>query len=131
MFDAAAVAEALAAFPQVRLAYLFGSRARTGVARSDSDLDVAVAAGEPLGTEQRRAIMDALALRMGVPIDLVDLRVAGMPLLQQILTKGQAVFCRDRTLLASLLERMWGEDADFMPYRQRILAERRRAWIGR
>lgn len=115
--------------PGIATVILFGSLAR-GTARPDSDLDIAVDIGRPLAMEEKIALIDALALSTGRPIDLVDLRVIGEPLLGQVLRHG-------RRLRAS--ERAWGElyarhvyeSTDFLPYRNRILAERRIAWIGK
>ena len=69
-------------------------------------------------------------MRSGRPVDLVDLRTAGQPLLTQVLTKGTLVHCQDRQLYAELIKRMMFDQADFVPYQQRMLAQRRRAWIG-
>lgn len=70
-----------------------------------------------------------LADAFGRPVDLVDLRVVGEPLLDQILGHGLRLLGDDEAL-ARLLSRHWLEEADFMPYRRRILAQRRQAWTG-
>ena len=62
------------------------------------------------------------------PVDLVDLTQAGEPLLGQILTTGVRLMGSDETH-ARFLTRHLIEQADFLPYRDRILAERRQAWI--
>ena len=51
-------------------------------------------------------------------------------LLGQILRYGRRVIGND-TLYGELISRHIFEQADFMPYRARILAERRMAWIGK
>lgn len=114
----------------MRIAILFGSMAGGGV-DSESDLDLAVAADRPLDSGTRMALIDALSPRIGRPVDLVDLRTAGEPLLGQILCKGKLLLVRDTSLLAELMKRHVFDSADFLPYRRRLLAERRQAWIGK
>ncbi len=115
--------------PHIKLAVLFGSLA-AGKARPDSDLDLAVADDKPLGVDARMALVADLAERVGRPVDLIDLTSAGEPLLGQILTHGRRILGSDERF-AQLLRRHLIDDADFAPYRSRILAERRRAWIDR
>jgi predicted nucleotidyltransferase len=121
------ISEILQRFPQVRLAILFGSCAR-GTASADSDLDLAVQAAEPLDTATRIRLIGDLAERLGRPVDLVDLQHAGEPLLGEIL-KGRRIL-GDDTAHARLITRHLLDAADFLPYRDRILAERRRQWTG-
>jgi len=66
----------------------------------------------------------------GRPIDLIDLKVAAEPLMGQILRHGRRLMGSDEAY-AQLITRHLYEQADFMPYRNRILAERRAAWIGK
>lgn len=120
--------QVLARYPAVRLAYLFGSLA-SGRARPDSDLDLAVLAERPLAPEAKMALIEALAHRFGRPVDLVDLAQVGEPLLGQILLHGRRLLGSD-TLHGDMISRHLIEQADFLPYRDRVLAERRRAWIG-
>ena len=122
------IKQALLVFPQLRLVMLFGSVA-TGVARAESDLDIAVAADHPLSVEEKISLINALAVSMGRPVDLIDLRAATEPLLGQILRHGRRILGSD-TLYDDLISRHLFEQADFMPYRARLLAERRMAWIG-
>jgi len=121
--------ETLEQFPQVSLAVLFGSAA-LGSQQPNSDLDIAVAANRPLTANERTAIISALAERTGRPIDLVDLNGVSEPLLGQVLRHGRRILGSD-TLYGELISRHLFEQADFMPYRSRILAERRVAWIGK
>ena len=120
--------DVLSRFPHLGLAIVFGSVA-TGHQRADSDLDMAVAADHTLSADERMNIIAALAERTGRPIDLVDLKVVGEPLLGQIVRHGRRLFGSD-TAYGQLISRHLIEHADFMPYRNRILAERRAAWIG-
>ena len=114
--------------PELELVMLFGSLAR-GTATADSDLDIAVSAGAPLDAEARIRLIDELALAAGRPVDLVDLTRAGEPLLGQIMTTGVRLWGSDEAQ-ARFLTRHLFDQADFLPYRDRILAARRDAWIN-
>lgn len=121
--------EVFARFPEVVLVVLFGSVA-SGFSRVDSDLDIAVAMDHPLTVEERISLISVLAERFGRPVDLIDLRVVSEPLLGQIVRHGRRILGSD-TLYGELISRHLFEQADFMPYRTRLLAERRMAWIGK
>ena len=121
--------EVFAHFPKITLAVLFGSVALRRQ-RADSDLDIAVAAKQALTAHEKIALVGALADRTGRPIDLIDLSVVSEPLLGQIVRHGRRVLGSD-TLYGELISRHVFEQADFMPYRTRLLAERRMAWIGK
>jgi len=121
--------EVLSHFPRIALAVLFGSVA-LGHQRADSDLDIAVAADRPLTADEKLSMISMLAERTGRPIDLIDLNVVAEPLLGQIVRHGRRVLGSD-TLYGDLISRHLFEQADFMPYRTRLLAERRLAWIGK
>jgi predicted nucleotidyltransferase len=121
--------DVLARFPSLLLAVLFGSGA-TGRQRSDSDLDIAVAAPQALNAAEKMALIEALAERTGRPIDLIDLKVVAEPLLGQIVRHGRRLLGSDEAY-GRLISRHLFEQADFMPYRSRVLAERRAAWTGK
>ena len=112
----------------VRIVMLFGSCAK-GTARPDSDLDLAVDAGRVMTADQRLALTAALAALTGRPVDLIDLRTVGEPLLGQILQHGQRISGTDQAQ-AQYLTKHLIDVADFVPLQQRILKERRQAWIG-
>lgn len=115
--------------PGIGLAILFGSLA-AGEGRAESDLDLAVDAGRRLTAGEKMALISELAGRTGRPVDLVDLHAVGEPLLGQILRHGKRILGSD-TRYANLIRRHLFDQADFLPYRNRILAERRQAWIGK
>lgn len=121
--------EVLAHFPKIALAVLFGSVA-LGRQHADSDLDIAVAAEQTLTAHEKIALVGALAECTGRPIDLIDLGVVSEPLLGKVLRHGRRILGSD-TLYGELISRHIFEQADFMPYRTRLLAERRMAWIGK
>ena len=111
------------------MAFVFGSLTAEH-ARPDSDLDVAILATTPLSSQIRMDMIGDLALAFGRPVDLLDLSQTHGPLLQQILTQGRLILCKDRAQYAELIRRNAYEEADFMPYYRRILSARRKAWIG-
>jgi len=115
--------------PEIRIALLFGSLA-SREARTDSDLDLAVAADQPLSAGLKGALIAELAQATGRPVDLVDLRTAAGLVLKEALTTGMRLRVTDHALLAGLVTRMWFDEADFEPYRRRILEARRKQWIG-
>ena len=116
-------------FPEIAIVLLFGSVA-AGRQRVDSDLDIAVAAGKALMVDEKMALIEALAECSGRPVDLVDLHTVSEPLLGQILRYGRRVLGSD-TSYGQWISRHVFEQADFMPYRTRLLAQRRMAWIGK
>ena len=79
------VTRALAGRREVRVALLFGSRAR-GEHRPDSDVDIAV-----LGDVDRLALAAALSRATGHEVEVVDLENAGYPLLTAIVDDGVLV----------------------------------------
>lgn len=124
----AALRRVLMRFPQLTLALVFGSVAR-GTARPDSDLDMAVASRSgALTAEERWDIVDALAQETGRPVDLIDLQLASPPLLGEIVRHGRRVW-GDDAAYGRLISRNLFEQADFAPYRHRLLSERRAAWM--
>lgn len=121
--------EVLMRFPKLVLALVFGSVAE-GRQRTDSDLDIAVAAKQALTAVEKMDIIAALAEQTGRPVDLIDLKVVAEPLLGQIVRHGRRLLGGDGEY-GRLISRHLFEQADFMPYRNRVLAERRAAWIGK
>lgn len=124
-----AIQAAIDTQPGIRLVILFGSLA-AGREQANSDLDLAVDAGHRLTAGEKLALMNELADRTGRPVDLVDLHTVGEPLLGQILRHGKRLFGSE-TCYADLIRRHLFDQADYLPYRTRILAERRRVWIGK
>jgi predicted nucleotidyltransferase len=108
---------------------VFGSLADER-ATPESDLDLGVAATQPLDTAMKTMLIETLAEIVGRPIDLIDLQAVSGPILQQVLTQGQLIYCSDQMLYAALIRDMLFNQSDMMPYYDRILAERRKAWIG-
>jgi|SRR5690554_5110113 len=126
--EIAKLSELLAGFSSIRVAAIFGSIAR-GTARPDSDIDVAVQADKELSADERIAITEAIALAFNRSVDLVDLRTAGQPLLDQIVRTGTQVI-GTRHQWGDLIYRNIMENEDFVPYQKRILEGRRNVWMN-
>ena len=75
-----------------------------------------------------RLIGDIAAIT-GRAVDLIDLKTVGQPLLGQIIKHGLRLVGDDASY-GALLSKNAFDHADFYPYRQRILDQRRQAWIG-
>jgi predicted nucleotidyltransferase len=116
-------------FPSIKLAIVFGSVADNRETVS-SDIDLAVLTDTHIDAKQKTQIIEALATATGRAIDLIDLRTAGQPILGQIITRGVRIMGSD-TDYAQLITKNLFDQADFLPYRNRILDERREAWIGK
>ena len=82
----------------------------------------------PLPSGLKLELMGTIGAEFGRPVDIIDLHSAGEPLLGEIF-KGKRLLGDDETY-AKLLTRHLIDSADFLPLRERILAERRAAWIG-
>ncbi len=123
-----ALQDALARHPELELAIVFGSVARDAE-DPESDVDLAVQAACPLGARLKMTLVAELAEATGRAVDLIDLSTVGEPLLGQILIHGRRLLGSDEAY-ARLLSRHLIDAADFLPYSQRIVDERRRAWIG-
>ena len=122
-----ALANLLSRYRGVRIAILFGSQA-TGSARADSDIDLALLADTPISSSLKLELIEAIGAEFGRPVDIVDLYSAAEPILGQVL-KGKRLL-GDNQSYAGLLTKHVINVADFVPLQQRILAERRAAWIN-
>ena len=123
-----AILHVLEQFPEVKVASLFGSAAR-GQLTSRSDIDVAVAAETRLPLETCLAMAIQLSKALHREVDLIDLQDVAGEILQQSLCQGVKLLQKDAGLYARLIQRLWFDQADMMPYRRRILAERRRRFL--
>ena len=123
-----AVRDVLLRQPDIELACVFGSFAEDRQTPA-SDIDVAVAAREPIGPRRRLALNDAIASAAGRPVDLVDLHRAGPLVLTQALTRGRRIVKRDSGVLARLLVKMWYLNADLMPLVRMIQDTRRKRFL--
>lgn len=118
---------ALSDWPEINIAVLFGSLAEDN-AHDGSDLDLAVQLTTMITPNQKMKLVSDLAIQTGRPIDLIDLRDVGQPMLGEIVEKG--IMVRGGTeAKGDLLFKSIMLQEDFAGYQQRILQERRKAWI--
>jgi uncharacterized protein len=110
----------LAAYPDLKVSFVFGSLVKDRLTES-SDIDIAVAAEQPLTPTKKISILAALTKALKMPVDLIDLQQVSGPILQQALCSGDRVFNKSPVLLAAIMQRMWYEQADMMPYVKRML----------
>lgn len=117
----------LARYPQLKLAILFGSLAE-GSATPESDIDLGLLFDTPLSGSLRLELVENIGAEFGRPVDIVDLYYAPEPVTGQVF-KGKRLLGEDK-VYAVLLTRHLLNTADFLPLRERMLAERRAAWTG-
>ncbi|MDE2345537.1 MAG: nucleotidyltransferase domain-containing protein, partial [Gammaproteobacteria bacterium] len=98
--------------------------------RADSDVDISVLADKPLDAGRKQELIKLLAKASGCPVDLVDLRTAGVLLRRSALLNGKRLVCRDNQIYADLLSRTLTDVEDFLPYRERLLKQRTNAWTS-
>ena len=122
------IAECLRGHEHIEAAWLFGSLAQ-GRERPGSDLDVAVLGERPLSATEKKQLIERLARGSGRPVDLIDLQATRGPIVGRILQDGTPLFCDDTVLYAELIKRWWFDQADWLPYRRRILKDRREQWM--
>ncbi|MEN9558998.1 MAG: hypothetical protein RLZZ502_209 [Pseudomonadota bacterium] len=113
--------------PDLELALVFGSFAQ-GSEQDHSDLDLAVRYAYPLTSEQKYHLIDALAVTMARPIDLIDLRRAGVLITHQAVSKGVKIW-GEAEMYAQIASRAVIDYADFAPLVERTLKERQRLWM--
>jgi uncharacterized protein len=111
----------------LRIAILFGSAAANRL-HTDSDIDLAVQCKAPLSARRRIELIEEIALISGRPVDLIDLKTIGQPLLGFILQGKRLKGSSDA--LAKLAYRNLIDRADFLPLIERTLTQRRQAWLN-
>lgn len=116
---------ALEAFSAIKLAIVFGSVA-ADKNTFDSDLDIAVLQARPMTAPQKMQIIEKLTQVFGCPIDLIDLKTVGEPLLGQILQHGNQVVGNKMDYAKLITQHVFNVE-DFVPYQHRIYQERQRA----
>jgi len=85
------VAAVRSVLPEAQALILFGSRA-DGTERDDSDLDLAILLPGRADPVRLWEAGEAIARRLGVDVDLVDLLAASTVMQYQIITTGRRLF---------------------------------------
>ncbi len=111
----------------IKQAVLFGSLV-TGRIRQDSDIDIAIEKKHALSARGKAELIEQLALITGRAVDLVDLKTAGEPILGQIINHGVRLLGTDADFSETALKHLYAQ-ADFVPYIERTLKERRHQWL--
>lgn len=119
----AALRQVLQGHPEIRLALLFGSRAR-GRGGPQSDIDIAI---DSKGGFDLLTLKRDLSLAASAEVDVVDLARAGFVLLQAVLRDGAAIYQGERNALGSWRSRTIAELETDRPVWERM----RNAFIKR
>lgn len=101
-------------FPRVRMAFLFGSRARQK-ARRDSDVDVAVYWEGAPGRREEEALWAALEKAAGTDVDLVRLNDCPPTLAAEAL-RGIPLLIRDERFYLEYMLEVTREAEDFREF---------------
>ena len=116
----------VAAHPDVRLAYVFGSAAR-GDLRANSDVDVAVRFVVRPALERLAALADDLEPAAGRRADVVDLDAAPPLLLREVVKEGRLLFAASDEERVAFETTALARYTDTV-YLRRVQAEYLRAW---
>ncbi len=112
---------------EITLAILFGSFA-TETVHPDSDIDLAIQAKHPLAESKKIQLIEIIAHIFGRPVDLIDLRNAGIPLLGQVIQYGKVLKDTGQNFTELAIRNVYANE-DFLPYIKRSLRARREKWI--
>jgi len=107
-------------YPDILFAAIFGSAAHNRLTPS-SDIDIAAAGNRLLTYEEKIELSLALSRALTKEVDLIDLQAVSGLILQEALCSGKIIFNRSPALYASLLKKMWYNQADMMPHTKMIL----------
>ena len=116
------VSELLERLPQVQAIYLHGSRAQ-GQASQDSDLDLALLAPAELPPLLLWETAQYLASRLGMDVDLLDLRKASTVMQMQVITTGRRLYCRDEAACGAFEDLVFSQYAWLNEERAGILQD--------
>lgn len=111
----------------VELAYIFGSVAK-GCAHANSDIDIAVLA-RGLDSDEKIRLWQEISAVAQRPVDWVDLSTAGVVVIHQALQGLRIIGSVE--MHAQLLTRMLIDQADFGVIVEKILKDRREAWLSK
>ena len=81
-----------------------------------------------LDVNRTMQLIREITLETGRPVDLIDLRVAGPRIGQQVIRNGSELFVRSRTELAEFITRTIIDAADFLPIVDSAVKENLDTW---
>lgn len=90
MDDHALIEHIRKSVPSLIALYRFGSQAK-GLARPESDLDLAVLACDPIPAMRRFELAQELAIQLHRDVDLVDLYTASTVMRMQVISTGKCL----------------------------------------
>lgn len=107
----------------IRFAILFGSFAKQ-TDTQESDIDLAIELNKPLTADTKLSLLQTFSELSNRRIDLIDLKTAGEPLLNQIIQHGKVLKGTKADMIQLSIKNL-NMMEDFSPYLKRTLAERR------
>ncbi|MEA2012424.1 MAG: nucleotidyltransferase domain-containing protein [Verrucomicrobiota bacterium] len=116
-------------YPQVTLCFVYGSLVK-GNFTVTSDIDIAIGGKEKMDYSFMLKLSSELSLTLGREVDLIDLQIVSGVILKKAVTTDRPLFLKDKQLYAQLIKKMWYNQADMMPYYNRILKERREKFLN-
>jgi uncharacterized protein len=82
-------------FPnRIKGIYLFGSRA-SGIAKSESDWDIAILPDKPIAAQKIFEASQAIGIDLVADVDLIDLQAASIVLRFEIIGTGERIYTGD------------------------------------
>ncbi|NOQ35284.1 MAG: nucleotidyltransferase domain-containing protein [Methylococcaceae bacterium] len=109
----------------IELAILFGSYAKdTQTIQSDLDLAITLTSGRSISAKQKLDYITEIGDFLLIDVDLIDLKHAGQPLLSQIIKYGKQLK-GSQAHYTELVIKNINTGQDFLPYIERMMAERR------
>ena len=112
------VRDVLGRYGDVVFAYIFGSYA-TGKRREGSDVDIAIYTRRSMGWREYIRLIFELEDKLGVSVDVVDLRTAPLLLAYEVITKGIVVIDRNREERVNFETKILKEFLDLKPRLER------------
>lgn len=106
---------------RVEVAWLFGSWV-TGAVRPGSDVDVAVLLPDDAGWLAGEAVASDLRARLGVDVDVVDLRTARLELQATVVQSGRLLHSTDERRRVRFTTEVRSRWFDFAPFQRRLTA---------
>ncbi len=113
------------ALPQLIAVYRFGSTA-SAQEHAESDLDIAVLAGDPIDAVARFELQERLAAAVGRDVDLVDLRRVSTVMAMQVISTGVPLAVFDPAAQEAFEDLTYSAYARLNEERREILVQIRR-----